>query len=144
MENGGIHGVIRGNVTRILSDAKRIEHAEVENIFSRALSKGNPPSEAAAWIEGFLRGSGMVLLYDEALWNLLYTWLETLEKESFVELLPILRRTFAKYEPAERRQLGEKAKRGMNQNNVEMMPENDLFNHQTAQSMLDVVANMLF
>ncbi len=144
LENVGIHGVIRGNVTRILSDAKKIENPEVEKIFSRALSKGSPPNDAAAWVEGFLRGSAMILLYDEPLWNLLYAWLETLEKEQFVELLPILRRTFSKYEPAERRQLGEKAKRGLNQNNVETVVESDLLNHQTAQNMLDAVANLLF
>ena len=27
------------------------------------------PAQAAAWVEGFLRGSGLLLLHDEALWG---------------------------------------------------------------------------
>jgi hypothetical protein len=54
-----------------------------------------------------------VLLYDNVLWNLVYAWVASLPYEDFRGLVPILRRTFAQYEPPERRKLGEKAKAGL-------------------------------
>ncbi|PQA56230.1 DUF5682 family protein [Siphonobacter curvatus] len=102
--------LITGGSTRLLFDSKVLEEEQMTQRFERALSKGNEPSDSAAWLEGFLSGSGLILLYDPALWKLLYTWVAELAGETFMELLPVLRRTFATFEVAERRQLGEKAK----------------------------------
>jgi hypothetical protein len=102
-----------GCTTRLLLDARVLDDAEVARRFGLALSVGVAPADSAAWIEGFLKDSGMVLLYDPRLWNLLYRWTDTLPTEQFVELLPILRRTFSKFEPTERRQLGAKAAHGL-------------------------------
>jgi hypothetical protein len=44
---------------------------------------------------------------------MLYKWVADLPQEQFSELLPLLRRTFARFEPADRRQLGAKAKQGV-------------------------------
>ena len=66
----------------------------------------------AYWFEGFLRSSGSILLLDDNLWNLVNNWVCSQEKETFMELLPILKRTFSEFSPAERRKLGEKAKAG--------------------------------
>jgi len=74
-----------------------------------ALSPGSDPAYAAAWLEGWLRGSGLLLLHDEALWTVLDAWLAGLGGEAFVMVLPLLRRAFAAFPPAERRQLGELA-----------------------------------
>lgn len=109
----GIHPLIAGAATRLLSDRQYLPPAAAANRFYYALSAGQAPAWSAAWLEGFLRGSGMVLLYDNALWNLLYGWIENLEPTVFLNLLPILRRTFSKFEPAERRKLGEKARLGL-------------------------------
>jgi hypothetical protein len=65
------------------------------------------------WLEGFLKGNGMILVYDNRLWNLIYSWVSSLDAKVFMELLPLLRRTFSKFEYGERRQIGNKARQGL-------------------------------
>ena len=112
LHKDGINGIIVGCVCRLLLDAKEISTEQTANEFSQALSTGNAPMTSAAWLEGFLKGSGMILIYDHTLWNILYLWVAQLEQATFIELMPILRRTFSKFEAPERKQIGEKAKHG--------------------------------
>jgi hypothetical protein len=107
------HPLVLGYKTRLLLNAKRQSVPETAQQFGLALSSGNPAAYSAAWLEGFLKGSGSILLYDHVLWNILYQWTDQLPEDSFNELLPILRRTFSVYEPSERRRIGEKAKNGL-------------------------------
>jgi hypothetical protein len=104
--------ILSGCVCRLLSDAKEIDSETSATRMSFMLSQGNAAADAAAWMEGFLKGSSLILLYDDVLWNLIYEWLISLSALAFTENLPILRRTFSKFNPSERRQLGEKAKHG--------------------------------
>ena len=53
----------------------------------------------------------MVLLHDDALWRLVDAWLLSLSAERFVNVLPMLRRTFTEFSAPERRQLAERARR---------------------------------
>jgi len=46
------------------------------------------------------------------LWNLLHQWVAELSEDAFVQLMPIMRRTFSRFETGERKKLGEKAKKG--------------------------------
>jgi len=78
---------------------------------SQALSVGNDPAPAAAWLEGFLNQSGMVLLHDNQLWAMVDGWVEGLNEDHFMRVLPLLRRSFAAFSSPERRQLGERAQR---------------------------------
>jgi hypothetical protein len=84
----------------------------VEQGVSRALSTGTEPREAAAFVEGFLGGSGVALVHDAELLSLLDRWLATLDADAFVDTLPLLRRTFGTFEVAERRQIGERLRSG--------------------------------
>jgi hypothetical protein len=70
-----------------------------------------PVTRAAAWIEGFLTGDGLLLVHDERLLRLVDAWLTGIPPDAFVEALPLLRRTFSEYPPAQRRQIGERAVR---------------------------------
>jgi len=76
---------------------------------------GSPPrrrSQAAAgWAEGFLAGSGLLLLHDDKLLGLADGWLAGLSAEAFAAVLPALRRTFGEFAPPERRAIGDKAAR---------------------------------
>jgi hypothetical protein len=76
-----------------------------------ALSAAAAPANAGAWIEGLLRGSGMVLLHEEELWIALDAWLVTLADDVFVELLPVLRRAVSGFQSPERRAMGDIVKR---------------------------------
>jgi hypothetical protein len=107
----GLHGLIAGRCCRLLLDQGQLTSDEAAQHLSLALSTANEPPQAAAWIEGFLRGSGLLLLHDEALWRIIDDWLVTLSTEAFTQLLPLLRRTFSTFSRPERKQMGEKVKR---------------------------------
>lgn len=109
-DNPALHGAIQGYAARVLLDSGRGE--AVATRMSLALSPGNEPTKAAAWLEGFLTGSGMVLLHDETLWGLLDDWVCGLSEDHFTAVLPLVRRSFAAFSTPERRQLGSKAKAG--------------------------------
>jgi hypothetical protein len=108
----GVHDIILGCTCRLLLDAEKLSYDEATQKIGLALSTANEPQHVASWIEGFLKGSGMILIYDNRLWNLIYDWVNSLEKEVFMNLLPYLRRAFSRFENGERRQIGTKAKKG--------------------------------
>jgi hypothetical protein len=106
-----VHGLVRGRCCRLLLDAAALAEDELRRLAGLALSPVNPAEQAAAWVEGVLRGSGMVLLHQEGLWRVLDAWLRELAPDAFVALLPLLRRAFADFATPERRAMGEKVKR---------------------------------
>ena len=112
VERDLVHASLQGRATRVLSDAGRLPAEQVSARVSRALSRGTPASDGAAFIEGFLGGSGTVLVHDADLLGMLDGWLATLDASSFVETLPLLRRTFGTFDVAERRQIGERVRSG--------------------------------
>jgi hypothetical protein len=105
-------GLLRGRCARLLLDDGSLPDGEVARIMGLALSPGTPPAEAAAWIEGFLSGGGMLLVHDPRLLALVDDWLTGVSGEAFTDDLPLLRRTFADYGPGVRRTLGELLRRG--------------------------------
>ncbi|MET8772314.1 DUF5682 family protein [Streptomyces sp. NPDC004658] len=108
-----VPGVIRGRAVRLLLDDGALAPEEAARLMGLALSPGTPPAAAAAWVEGFAGGgSGLLLVHDERLLTLLDTWLTGVPADAFTDVLPLLRRTFAAYEPGVRRTLGELVRRG--------------------------------
>ncbi|CUW30590.1 DUF5682 family protein [Streptomyces reticuli] len=106
-------GVIRGRAVRLLLDDGALRPEEAARLMGLALSPGTPPAAAAAWVEGFAGGGGgLLLVHDERLLGLLDSWLTGVPAEAFTDVLPLLRRTFAAYEPGVRRTLGELVRRG--------------------------------
>jgi len=104
--------VIRGYATRLLTDYKILEGESLIRAFSYAMSAATAPDIAAAWLEGFLKGSGTIQLIDHERSNLVNDWVATIPADVFTQVLPLLRRTFANYSQPERRKLGEKVKAG--------------------------------
>ncbi|MDA8019299.1 MAG: DUF5682 family protein [Thermoanaerobaculia bacterium] len=105
-----IHGQVSGRCCRLLLDAGALNDDEIERRMGLALSVANEPLAAAAWLEGFLAGSGMVLLHDDRLWEVLDRWVASLGESVFVQVLPLIRRTFSQFSNGERRQMGRRAK----------------------------------
>jgi hypothetical protein len=62
----------------------------------------------AAWLEGLLRGPGLLLLHQDGVFRALDRWLTSHSGEVFQGLLPLLRRAFADFQPGERRQMADK------------------------------------
>ena len=92
--------LISGRLTRLLLDAGRLA-ADVAGLrMSRALSAAVPPPAAAGWAEGFLAGSGLLLVHDDKLLALVDGWLAGLSADAFAAVLPALRRTFGGFAAA--------------------------------------------
>lgn len=111
-ERETLHGLLAGRCCRLLLDGGAIAAPEAARQLSSALSRGGEVERAAAWVEGFLAGSGLLLLYDDDLWQIVDTWANFLSEADFIATLPLLRRTFSTFAPAERRQLLERLRHG--------------------------------
>ena len=110
-----VAGGVRGRCARLLMDDGVLAEGEAARFVGLALSPGTEPGEAAAWIEGFLgggAGGGLLLVHDERLLGLVDQWLTGVSGDAFVDVLPLLRRTFGAYESGVRRTLGELVRRG--------------------------------
>ena len=104
--------VIAGYAIRLLADYKLIAGDELIKVFYYAMSSATAPGIAAAWLEGFLKGSATLLLLENDLWSIINDWVKQLDESVFNQVLPLLRRTFSNFSTAERRRLGEKVKTG--------------------------------
>ena len=108
----GIHGLVAGRACRLLLDESVLESAEATRRMRLALSPGADPAFGAAWVEGFLRDSGTILLHDEDLFGALDGWVADMPADAFENVLPLLRRTVATFSRPERRLIGERAAAG--------------------------------
>lgn len=143
MDLSGLHGMVAGRATRLLHDSGAIDAEEMARRLGQALSLANEPAEAAAWIEGLLGGSGLILIHDGELWRLVDEWLSGLNGDHFMEILPLLRRTFSAFPPPERRQMGERVKRGGAPPMAAAVGDDAAFDYETADAVLPVLAQML-
>jgi hypothetical protein len=101
-----VHGLVSGRLNRILLDLDLLAGEDVAQRLSRRLSVGAAPSAGAAWLDGFLDGDVVLLLHDADLLGIVDDWVSRVDETTFEDLLPLLRRTFSRFEAAERRQLG--------------------------------------
>jgi hypothetical protein len=107
-ERDGVPPLLAGKVVRILNDTQRMDSEEVALRLGRALTPGVTPAAAAGYIEGFFAGGALVLVHDERLLRVVDGWLSGVPSDSFVEVLPLLRRTFGAFAWPERRAIGER------------------------------------
>ncbi|MCP3755424.1 DUF5682 family protein [Streptomyces sp. TBY4] len=110
-----VPGLLRGRAARLLLDDGRLEPGETARLMGLSLSPASAPADAAGWIEGFAGGAsggGTLLVHDERLLGLIDGWLVSVPERAFVDVLPLLRRTFGGYEAGVRRALGELVRRG--------------------------------
>jgi hypothetical protein len=102
---GAGHGLVEGRATRLLHDGAVWSADTVQRRMSQALSGGTPPARGAAFVEGFLAGSGSVLVHDTDLLGVLDGWVASLPHDAFDAIVVLMRRTFGAFGAAERRQL---------------------------------------
>ncbi|PRX70350.1 hypothetical protein B0I32_101438 [Nonomuraea fuscirosea] len=130
-----LHGLIEGRLTRILLDSGELDDAG--DRMSRAMSRGQAPARAAAWVEGFLSGGGLLLVHDPRLLGLVDDWLTGLSGEQFVDVLPLLRRTFGGFAAPERRSIGERL-RSAGRDDADR--EQDVDEHRAAAAVATVLS----
>lgn len=96
---------IRGGILRILHEKGTITQEKTQKYFAFELSQRDELEKIGMWLEGFLFGSAGLLLYQPSLLALLDNWITGLDQSRFMEVLPILRRTFSKYSGNEKQRL---------------------------------------
>jgi len=101
-ERRDVHGLLAGRVVRLLVDADVLPRDEASRRFAAHLSVGVSPAGKAAWAEGFLSGSGLLLVHDRPLLAVLDAWVTSLDEDEFLAALPVLRRAFGDFSAAER------------------------------------------
>ncbi|MDP4508179.1 DUF5682 family protein [Nonomuraea turcica] len=130
-----LHGLIEGRLTRILLDSGELQDAG--DRMSRAMSRGQTPARAAAWVEGFLAGGGLLLVHDARLLALVDDWIGGLSGDQFTDVLPLLRRTFGSFAVPERRAIGERVRSA---GRVEAEGEQDVDESRAAAAVTTVLA----
>ena len=99
-----------GRIVRLLLDAERLSDVSVR--LQRALSAGAPAADKAAWVDGFFSDGALLLIHDAELRGLLDAWVCQLDDAQFVDMLPLLRRTFGTFAAAERQAIAERIASG--------------------------------
>jgi Family of unknown function (DUF5682) len=105
-----VHGVLLGRIVRLLLDAEQLSDAPVR--MQRALSAGVSAADKAAWVDGFLADGALLLIHDAELRDLLDKWVCQLDEAQFIDMLPLLRRTFGTFAVAERQAIAERIAAG--------------------------------
>jgi hypothetical protein len=103
----GTAPLVAGRAARLLHDADVWDGHRTALLLGALLGRGSTPADGAAFVEGFLGGGGTVLVHDADMLGLLDGWLGALDADAFEATVPLLRRTFGAFEPAERRRIGE-------------------------------------
>jgi len=111
-QNDQTSPLLQGATTRILFDKEIMDIETVSNWLHYTLSAGQSREHAAAALEGFCYGSGLLLIHNPRLWQIIDNWIREIPMDNFMELLPLLRRTFAVFSDPERRKMMELAKGG--------------------------------
>lgn len=119
------HPTLKGIALRFLYDKGILGIEKVANETHFNLSTGQKPSVAAEWLEGFLYGSGLVVIHHDELWQILDDWISNINNNSFNAILPILRRTFAEFSRYEREAMMRlvKGKKRHSQNEIQIAKE---------------------
>jgi hypothetical protein len=143
VEREAIAPMVRGRAARLLHDQGRISKDALLVLASRALSRAIPPATAAAWIQGLLAGSGLLLVHQCDLLAVLDAWLAALAPSDFEAMLPLLRRTFAEFQPPERRAMGEIVRGLHGAGPQKKAPELDELDAARADLVMPVLAHVL-
>ncbi|MDQ0381051.1 DUF5682 family protein [Amycolatopsis thermophila] len=107
----GVPGLIAGRAVRLLLDAGLLDVADAAGRLSRQLSPAADTTGSAGWLEGFLSGEAALLVHEPELLEIVDRWATGVDGEVFDRLLPLLRRTFAEFPAAERRDIGQRVAR---------------------------------
>jgi hypothetical protein len=140
----GLHGLIAGKSARLLLESGTLTSEDTARELGLAASRASAPELVAAWVDGFLRGSGTILVHDDALFAVLDQWVGSLHGDDFQAILPLLRRTFSTFEAPERRNIGQKAKAGIGAgSSIAISRSSDDLNHDRAALVLPLLRQML-
>ncbi len=103
---------IAGLAARRLYERSAATPEATATALTRALSPTNPPKDAGDFLDGFIGDSAEVILHDATLFGIVDDWMTSPAEADFLEVLPMLRRTFSGFGAVERRRLLDQVGRG--------------------------------
>jgi hypothetical protein len=133
------HGLLRGRACRILLDGGELPVEEVARHLRLALTLAADPVQVAAWLLGFLKDSGAILIHDTRLLAIVDAWVTGLRPESFTAIVPLIRRTFTTFAAPERKQIGSLIKGNQRQRHADAAP----LDNTRANAVLPILAELL-
>ncbi|MFP4320814.1 MAG: DUF5682 family protein [Anaerolineales bacterium] len=142
LDEDRVHAKLRGYACRILHEADILDVEDVTIYLNGALAPIQEPFAMASWLEGFLSGSGLLLLHQDQLLWLLSDWVTQLKEETFILILPLLRRTFTELPPNERAQIGERILHGQPAT-TNSLTNDPHFDQQRADDSLAIIRELL-
>lgn len=132
--------LIQGYCCKALYDSRVLDMDATFNAFSKALSVNNEPSASANWLEGFLKDAATVLILDDVIWNVVNEWLLSLDNDMFLQVVPLLRRTFSNFSHVEKNKIAGRAKQGKAGASVAVKRDID---HERAAKVLPVLEMLM-
>ncbi len=132
-----LNGLLAGRMVRILRDSGRIDDAPAR--LQRALSVGVPSQHKAGWVDGFFADGALLLIHDRELLGLLDRWVRGLSERDFVDVLPLVRRTFGAFSEPERHSIAAQVRSGGDG----PAPRSDDVDEDRALAALATVADLL-
>jgi hypothetical protein len=103
---------VQGCCCKVLYDARELTPDATATEFSKALSVNNNPDFSANWLEGFLKDAATVLILEDEIWDIVNGWMTGLDETTFLQIIPLLRRTFAVFSNVEKQKIASRAQRG--------------------------------
>ncbi len=101
-EGVSVHRKLAGVVSRMLQERKLISEEELSRFMNLELASHTDPARSAKWLEGLLYGSGLLLIHNPSMIRMISEWLKDLNEDTFLQVLPLLRRSFSEYAKPER------------------------------------------
>ncbi|MCB0569267.1 MAG: hypothetical protein KDC66_05875 [Phaeodactylibacter sp.] len=105
--------LLSGLCCRMLFDRSLLSAPDTAARMRQALSLNEEAEQGAWWLEGFLYGSGLLLIHTPELWPVLDEWVAEIPEARFPEVLPLLRRAFAGFTGPEREKMFALARSGV-------------------------------
>lgn len=115
-----VPGLIQGYACRQSFESELLSSEALQREVNRALAYPVEMKQACQWLQGFLTGSGLILIHNPVLLREIDRWLRQLARPSFQHILPLLRRSFSRFAPAERRQMGQLIRQVKHSQSVEI------------------------
>lgn len=131
--------IIHGACCKILYAQKQISSEETAITFYKALSIHDNPTYSGNWLEGFLTDGATVLLFDDEIWEIMNEWLGSLPDELFIQIIPLLRRTFSSYTNPEKRKIAQKANQTQTSSTHFQEVTDENLNTERAEKVLPII-----
>lgn len=108
----GTNPLLAGLSVRLLLDERIWNTSSIDAVLMRELNHPGNALHAAWWLEGFSHGSALLLLHTPGLWPRLDEWITKLPVDDFKEIVPVLRRAFARFSQTEKQLIRNRIMRG--------------------------------